>query len=1192
MHPIAAFIENPVKVSVGVILVLLFGVIAMFIMPIQLSPDVERPSVTVSTDWPGASPQEIEKEIVQEQEEQLKSVEGITKMSAECQDSQGSITMEFNVGADLQEAVLKINSQLQRVREYPIDADKPVIRTSNSSSSAIAWFILSALPPDDQKLRDFAVERPDLDSEITHVLKSHSLGLKILRLREFVARHPEAQALLPPDIDVPSYRKYAEDFIEAEFERVPGVSNSDVRGGQQRQLQVIVDPEKLAARGLTMLDVRQALSSDNQDTSAGDFFEGKRRWVVRILGEYNSEAQVGNQIISSVGGTPVYVRDVAKVQLDFEKPSGFVKRFGVTNLAVNCQRETGANVIEVMDGLKATLKRLNEGRLKREGLILAQVYDETEYIDSAINLVNQNIILGSALTVIIMMLFLHMSTKTLVFVPLLAATSIAAIIFSQWFFILTLVLILVAGFWFARGALVVAIAIPTSIIGTFLILNYLGRSLNVISLAGLAFAVGMLVDNAVVVLENVYRYHQLGKPPFEAARLAAIEVWGAVLASTLTTLFVFLPIVFLQGEAGQLFVDIALAISAAVGLSLLVSIIVIPTAAARILTRNPSSTEKQNASKVQKFFENFGNLFTNWICNTNAWIQRSTLRRISVVAGLMVCSLGISYLLLPQIDYLPEGNRNLVISFISPPPGYNVNRLGEIGDEVEQILRPYWDFNPEDLKDKPLDFPAIGDFFYVARDRSVFLGIRAYDSTQAKGLIELIQAKVKDKFPGTFVTAFQTSLFGRGLSGGRSIDVEITGPQLETLVQIGGRIMGEVKTVFPENTQARPQPSLDLSSPELHVTRKAQQGVDLGITNTELGFAVNTLIDGAYIADYYIGGEKIDLVLKASSDYAGRTQDLQSQYIATRNSTSPIRLDAVADITLSAGPEQINRRERQRSIAIEVSPPPEISLEDAITRLKEQIIRPMEEDGTLGSEYQINLSGTADKLAQTWDALSWNILLAVLITYLLMAALFESWLYPLVIILSVPLGAVGGIIGLKLLGYYLMLNGGTAQSLDVLTMLGFIILIGTVVNNAILLVHQSLNLIRVESATVEDAIIQSIRTRIRPIFMTTLTTVFGLSPLVFFPGAGSELYRGLGSVVLGGLVVSTFFTLFLIPSLFSLAIDMKAAFFRLFPVDEEIDGTGELDNLPNNGQNEKTKIESETKSKPLAEEATLVRGDV
>ncbi len=327
----------------------------------------------------------------------------------------------------------------------------------------------------------------------------------------------------------------------------------------------------------------RALTENNQDTSAGDFWEGKRKYLVRTLSEYRSVEQVAQQVIASPDGQAVYVGDVAEVKLGYKKPSGFVRGYGISNIAINCQRETGANVIEVMEGIRETIERLNEGILKTEGLELIQVYDETEYINSAIGLVNQNIMLGSALTVIILMLFLHLNLRALIFAPLLAGSAVAAIALSPWFFLLTLLLILIAGFWFARGALVVALAIPTSIVGTFLVLSLLGRSLNVISLAGLAFAVGMLVDNAVVVLENVVRFYQNGHPPFEAAKRAAIEVWGAVLASTLTTLAVFLPIIFLEGEVGQLFLDIALAISAAVGLSLIVSIIVIPTASARIL---------------------------------------------------------------------------------------------------------------------------------------------------------------------------------------------------------------------------------------------------------------------------------------------------------------------------------------------------------------------------------------------------------------------------------------------------------------------------------------------------------------------------------------------------------------------------------------------------------------------------------
>ena len=719
----------------------------------------------------------------------------------------------------------------------------------------------------------------------------------------------------------------------------------------------------------------------------------------------------------------------------------------------------------------------------------------------------------------------------------------AAIWISPWFFLLTLILILLAGFWFARGTLVVAVAIPISIIGTFLLLKTMDRTLNVISLAGLAFAVGMLVDNAVVVLENIYRYYQQGKGPRESARLGVGEVWGAVLASTLTTLFVFLPVIFLRGEAGQLFADIALAISSAVGLSLLVSVVVIPTAASRILSRRQTD---ESQSRLAIWIKQQAQRFANLIIGCNSWIQRGTLRRLAVALGLIALAAGLAWWLKPEIEYLPSGNRNLVFCRVMPPPGYNVEEMGSMGEQVETALRPYWDVDLDSPEADTLDYPAIADFFYVARDQMVFVGLRAQDPMRARELIPLLQSQLKGLFPGVIVVASQSSIFGRGLGGGRNIEVQVVGPELEQLVDIGGQIMRSVKREFSPDTQTRPVPSLDLSSPEVHVTAKPVSASQLGMTNTELGSTINALIDGAYVGDYFIDGEKIDLVVLGSDSYRARTQDLPREYVSTPNLRTPVRLDSFADIELGSGPQQINHAERQRTISIEVTPPDDVSLEKAIAIIENNIVADLENRGELEGGYQIILSGTADQLAQTWTELKWNILLAILITYLLMAALFESFTYPLVIILSVPMGAVGGLLGLKLLGYYLTLRGDPPQNLDVLTMLGFVILIGTVVNNAILIVHQALVQIRSHGQSPSAAVLEGVRKRIRPIFMTTATTVFGLSPLVFFPGAGSELYRGLGSVVLGGLVVSTLFTLLLIPTLFTLMVDAQDWLARTF----------------------------------------------
>lgn len=1176
MNLIKAFVHSPVKVSVGVLLVSLFGAVALTSMPMQLTPEVQRPTITVETRWPGASPQEVEQEIIIEQEEQLKSVEGIIKLSSESADSKGTVTLEFLVGTPMSQAVVDVIGKLEQVREYPEEADKPVISTANAADRPIAWFILSATRPTDEQLIEFQQNHPQVHDEIGDVRTAHNPGLAMLRLRLLAKEYPAASELLPPpEMEVTKLKRFCEDEIEARFERVPGVAQSNVIGGQEEEMQVIIDPQLLAARQLTIADVRNVLRGQNEDTSGGDFWEGKRRWVVRTLGQFESPKDVEDQLLANQNGAPVYVKDVAKVELGYKKPDGLVRRFGESSIAINCQRQTGANVLDVMKGLRAVNQELNDSILADRGLTLTQVYDETDYIYSSVDLVKQNLFIGGALTMIVLMSFLHLGIRTILFVPVIAVTAVASTFLSPWFFVITMAAILGAGFWFARGALVVGLAIPTSIIGTFLILQVLDRSLNVISLAGMAFAVGMLVDNAVVVLENIYRRHSLGEDPETAAIKGTAEVWGAIVASTLTTIAVFLPIVFIQEEAGQLFRDIALAISGAVALSLVVSMTVIPAASSKLFSGRSSASvsfgsETQQTSPSrrrkklpgwQQFLHNLliapieyaGAFFIKAVTRINAVVQRNILLSIAMVLLLVGVSLSVSYLFWPKVEYLPTGNRNLVFGILLPPPGYNLDELMSMGETVEQGLRPYWDVDPDSPEARDLKYPPIGDFFFVARGRSVFMGLRANDPLRAAELIPLVQ-EVSGQVPGTFAVASQSSLFEQGLSGGRKIEIEITGPELEKLIAMGGQIMGGneeigLKPIFavipptPEHpddkTQARPVPSLDVSSPELHVRPKLEQSAEMGVSASDLGYTVNALVDGAYAGDYFHRGDKIDLTiigdltLIGQKLHAARTQDVPALPVATPYGQL-VPLEALASVEWSSGPEQINHRERQRAITIEVTPPPTVPLEDAMARIQSEVIPKLQDSGQLTTGYRINLSGTAEKLQDTWKALRFNILLALIITYLLMAALFESWIYPMVIILSVPLGAVGGILGLWVLNQFVF------QALDVLTMLGFIILIGTVVNNPILIVHQSLNLIR-EGMDPPRAIVESVRTRIRPIFMTTTTTVLGLLPLVIFPGSGSELYRGLGSVVLGGLLVSTVFTLFLVPTLFNLVMRTEVA---------------------------------------------------
>lgn len=1043
MNIIETIISRPVTVSVGVILVLLFGTISLFKIPIQLTPEVVKPEITVETFWRGASPQEVEREIIERQEEQLKAIPGLVEMTSESRDSQGRVVLRFQTGIDLDSVLLQVSNRLDQVREFPRDADRPVLRTVNVNSSAIAWFILKTLPGNTN--------------------------------------------------DINIYHDFAEDFIKARFERVPGVAISNIFGGHEEEMQVLVEPNTMASLSVTLLDIINALDRTNVNVSAGDFDEGKRRYIVRTVGEFGSEKDIENVVIKTAGGKRVHIRDVAQVKLGYKKPFRTVRQNGEPAVAINALRESGSNTLTVMAGLREAVDDLNAGVLKDNGMYITQVYDETIYINSSIRLVKQNLILGGVLSIAVLILFLR-----------------------SW-----------------SSVLIITTAIPISVVGTFFVLLALGRNLNVVSLAGMAFAVGMVVDVAIVVLENIYRHRQLGKQRFEAVLHGMREVWGAVFASTMTTIAVFVPILFVEEEVGQLFRDIAIAISTGVGLSLIVAITVIPTFASKIMGK-PSLGEK--GKRLTAFQELFGLVplaarFADAISALVFRICGSTFLRISTVAGLTFFSIGLAWFLMPKAEYLPEGNRNLILGILLPPPGYNLDEIRRIGEGIEEDLRPYWEKDPDNPDPTDPEGPAIQNFFYVASGRQVFMGARTHDPERIRELIPVMQ-NVLRKVPGMIAIVMQSGIFARGIGAGRSVDVEFSGPELEKLVGMGGRAFGTLMGLMP-GAQIRPIPSLDLGNPEIQIRPYSVIMADLGLNARDLGVIVDALLDGTKATDYFLEGRRLDLTIRGRDSYSMGVQDLE--HLPIRSPTGRyITLGALADVVVTNGPEQINHVERERTIAISVVPPIEVPLQEAMEIIQDKVLAPMKAEGLLSPPYRARLTGTADELVVTQNALKWNLVLAAFITYLLLAALFENFLYALVIMFSVPLAAGGGFLGLWLVSTF-----KTYQTLDVITMLGFIILIGIVVNNAILIVHQSLLYMREEGDDPRNAVQRAVRVRVRPIFMSTLTSVFGMLPLVLFTGPGSELYRGIGSVVLGGLLLSTLFTLFLVPALFSLFMDLR-----------------------------------------------------
>ncbi|MCP5461934.1 MAG: efflux RND transporter permease subunit [bacterium] len=1033
MDIIKGSIHKPVSVIVGVILIVLFGFIGMHKLPVQLTPSVETPQISIQTIWPGATPYEVEKDIIEKQEDVLKSVRGLTVLESSSYNSMGEINLTFSIGTDLDDALLRVSNKLEEVSDYPENAEKPIITPSGAQDSPIIYSLLKTLPGNPEPIQ--------------------------------------------------TYRTFFEDDVRQYLERIPGVGSLFVFGGTKRQLEIVIDPVKLAQHQLTIEEVSARLSSSNQNISAGLLGMDKKNYRIRTVSQFENVADPLDVVLLDDGLNRVLLRDVAKARIGYETNDACVMQNGVPMIVIGIRKEQGANTLEVTKQAKQVVDWLNSGILAQKGLFIDWVYDQVPYINTAISIVINNVFIGAVFAIIVLLLFLRSISLT--------AT--------------------------------IAIAIPISAIGTFIFMWLLGRNFNVVSLAGISFAVGMLVDNSIVVLENIDRHRKMGKTPFWASYDGTKEVWGAVLASTATTVAVFLPVIFIQEEAGQLFKDIAIAITFSILLSLFVSVSVIPSLTDKLLEF--SNRRKKVSGKSEEVQNGKPNAFVRMIMVLSHLSLKNWFTRTVTIAALTLLSIVLIVVLIPKAEYLPQGNRNLVLNILVPPPGYSVEKRIAVGNTIFEQTAPYF---KEDYKD---GIPQIKYIFYVASDRMTLFGSICKHDTEAGKMIPLF-TRVINSIPGIFGVSIQAGIFQNRLGRGRTIDVNVAGADLERIIAVTRQLFGMISGRIP-NCQVRPVPSLETSYPEANFVPNRSKTLANGLTEVELGRYIDILMDGRIIGEYKPEGKKkIDLVLRADTKHIETPEDIQESVIANRYGNL-IRIKDITDLNYAQGMTQIDHLERARTIKLEVTPPEEVALEEAMQIIQQEIIAPLQESGQLEG-VTVDVGGNADKLQITRRALQWNFILAVVITYLLMSALLENFLYPFIILFSVPLAAAGGFFGLRLVDWFV-----APQTFDVLTMLGFIILVGTVVNNAILIVYQALNNVRYEGMVGIEAILSSVRTRIRPIFMSTTTSLIGLFPLVISTGSGSELYRGLGSVLLGGLAISTVLTLFVIPALLGFFIHFE-----------------------------------------------------
>lgn len=1002
-------LSSPAAVSVGIALILLVGMLSLFKLPVQLFPDIERPRIAIQTFWRAASPQEVESELIEPQEQVLRGIPGLSSMNAFANRGSSFINLEFGVDTNMEQTLIEVISRMTRVANLPRDARPPRIMLGGfgGGTPALTFFFLQALPGNDKPIAD--------------------------------------------------YIDFTNDTIRPRIESIEGVSSVETFTQQNREeLQIRFDPVKAADYGIQIPELI-ALVSESNDVSGGFVDVGRRQYTLRFNGKYRVE-ELSDLILESRNGSNIKLSDVATVEVRRNDRQNLAVQNGNPAFSMRINRANGANVLETLNRVKNEVDLINAEILAERQLVMVQSFDASVFIYRAINLVTGNLFAGVVLSLSVL-----------------------------WFFIRRM-----------RATLIIATAIPVSLLSTFIVLEITGRSLNVISLAGLAFAVGMVLDAAIVVLENILRMRDKGADNHESAEQGAQQVWGALLASTATTVAIFLPVFFLKDIEGQLFGDLALTIAIAVSVSLIVAVVLLPVLAKYFLKQQ--SAEDPNEKLWQRI--------TSFVMR----ITRSTKRRLTVATVLLIVPIIITYVALPTLDYLPPVKRDAVDANLRFPPGANVNTIEkEVVEPIVARLKPYMDGTKE---------PALKNYYLFSGPFGGSLGVRAKDQSKVDELLDIVRNEILVDLPDTQAFASQGNLFG-GFGGGRQVSVHLQSKDTRALQNTARQGIEWVKAAIP-GARVQANPGTEMAEPELRLTPNDRSILEQGWNRRDIGRVVRTMGDGLFVGEYFNGSKRLNMILRAEGwDDPDNLGDVP----VVTGTGSITQLSELVDIQRTVGPSRLTRIDGNRTITLNVNPPEGWSLERTIAALKSEVEPQLK--ASLPNDANILYGGSADQLEKAISVMAENFAFALVILFLLMAALFRSLKDSALVLITIPLATVGGILALQLL------NTIVFQPLDLLTMIGFVILLGLVVNNAILLVHQTRTAQNSGMSRV-DAIEQALTLRLRPIFMSTATSFFGMLPLLLMPGAGSVIYRGLSAVIVGGLAVSTLFTIVLLPCLLRL----------------------------------------------------------
>jgi len=862
------------------------------------------------------------------------------------------------------------------------------------------------------------------------------------------------QALPGNEQGIAEYFDYVDSSIRPRLESINGVASVQTfNQNSLEELQIRFDPVKAAELGIPIPRLVNLVAGTN-DVSGGFVDVGRRQYTLRFSGKYQAE-DLSQLILDNRNGRSIKLSDVATVEVRRNDENNTAYQNGNPAFSLRINKSNGANTLQTLNAVKQEVELINKEMLADKKLVMVQSFDASVFIYRAISLVTNNLFAGVMLSLSVL-----------------------------WFFIRRV-----------RATLIIATAIPISLLTTFIVLEITGRSLNIISLAGLAFAVGMVLDAAIVVLENILRMREKGHNNHDSSEKGSVQVWPALLASTTTTVAIFLPVFFLKDVEGQLFGDLALTIAIAVSVSLLVAVTLLPVLARYLIKENKVLDPNR--------------LLWEKITSLVMLITETRSKRVTLAASLIAIPFFVTWLAMPKLDYLPPVKRDAVDASLRFPPGANVETIDrEVVQPILKRLQPYMDGTKQ---------PALKNYYIFTNPFGGSLGIRAKDQSRVNELLEIVRNEILIDLPDTTAVAYQGNLFG-GFGGARSVAIQLQSKDNAALLKLAAHGLEWVKQAIP-GASVNASPGLEISEPELRLTPNDQRILEQGWTRRDVGTIVRTLGDGVFVGEHFDGNNRMNIILRAEG-WSG--PDNLADVPLWTNQGNITQLGELVNIKRTVGPSRLTRVNGQRTITLDVNPPVGWSLEETIETLRREVEPKLR--AAMPADGSIHFGGSADQLEKAISIMGQNFIFALIILFLLLAALFKSVKDSALVLVTIPLATVGGIVALQ------ALNLVVFQPLDLLTMIGFVILLGLVVNNAILLVHQT-RIAEQQGSTRKDAIEQSLRLRLRPIFMSTLTSFFGMLPLLLMPGAGSAIYRGLAAVIVGGLAVSTIFTIFLLPCL-------------------------------------------------------------